>query len=96
MQDVSFFFGDRRCPSANALTATFDSSTLCVIKPHAVRAGKTGDIITEILKQGFEISACQQFTRDKAAAEEFLEVYRGVVKEYGVRGGHRCKGWGGG
>lgn len=31
---------------------------------------------------GFEISAIQIFQLDRANAEEFLEVYKGVVQEY--------------
>ncbi len=32
----------------------------------------------------FEISALQMFRLEKANAEEFLEIYKGVVNEYGV------------
>ncbi|CAN0484606.1 unnamed protein product, partial [Laminaria digitata] len=32
-------------------TATFDSCTCCVIKPHAVKAGNAGKIIDHIIGQ---------------------------------------------
>lgn len=63
-------------------TATFTQSTCCIIKPHAVSEGLTGKIINYILDGGFEISALQMFTMEKANAEEFYEVYKGVVAEY--------------
>ncbi|GMH62839.1 hypothetical protein TrRE_jg11154 [Triparma retinervis] len=65
-------------------TATFDSCTCCLIKPHAVKAGSTGGIIDTILSQGYEISAMQSFLLDRAVAGEFFEVYKGVVENYGA------------
>jgi nucleoside-diphosphate kinase len=44
--------------------------------------GLIGPIIDSILDQGFLISAIDTVTLDKIAAEEFLEVYKGVVPEY--------------
>jgi nucleoside-diphosphate kinase len=35
-----------------------------------------------ILSEGFEISAMEMFYLDKATAEEFFEVYKGVFPEY--------------
>lgn len=64
--------------------ATFASCTLGVIKPHAVQSGEAGAIIDTILRAGFDISALQQFQLDAASAGEFLEVYRGVLPEYGA------------
>ena len=46
------------------------------------RPGVAGDIITRILDCGFEISALMQVTMERANAEEFYEVYKGVVNEY--------------
>lgn len=63
-------------------TATFTNCTLAVIKPHAVSGGMAGNIIDAILRLGFDISAMELFTLDKTAAEEFLEVYKGVLPEY--------------
>lgn len=35
-----------------------------------------------ILEEGFEISAMQMFNLDKPTAEEFLEIYKGVLPEF--------------
>jgi nucleoside-diphosphate kinase len=63
-------------------TATLDSCTCVVIKPHAVKAKVSGDIISTIMAQGYEISAMQTFILERASASEFLEVYKGVVQDY--------------
>ena len=70
--------GDRHLAS----TVTLDNCTCAIIKPHAVKAKLTGDIIHHILSQSYEISALSTLYFDRTAAEEFLEVYNGVVPEY--------------
>jgi len=62
-------------------TATFRSNAVCVIKPHAVNE-HAGTIVQRILDEGFEITALGAFTLCRADAEDFLEVYEGVVPEY--------------
>eukprot|EP00752_Nemacystus_decipiens_P014373 g12785.t1 len=64
-------------------TATFDSCTCCVIKPHAVKAGNVGKIIDKIFGEGFEVSALETFRLSRTQAEEFFEVYQGVIPKYG-------------
>ncbi|KAJ3017935.1 Nucleoside diphosphate kinase 7 [Thoreauomyces humboldtii] len=68
--------------SSNPRTAVFQDSTLAIIRPHAVSAGLTGQILTEIGKAGFSVTDMELFRLEKANAEEFLEVYKGVVPEY--------------
>jgi nucleoside-diphosphate kinase len=63
-------------------TAYFSNCACCVIKPHAVASGDAGKIIDIILEEGFEISAMEMFTLDKPTAEEFFEVYKGVLPEF--------------
>lgn len=63
-------------------SSTLDSCTCCVIKPHAVKARQVGQILDMILSQGYDVSAVNSFHMDKLQAEEFLEVYKGVVPEY--------------
>ena len=53
-----------------------------VIKPHAIKEGNAGKIIDIILTEGFEISSMQMFYIDKIQAEEFFQVYKGVLPEY--------------
>merc|ERR1719183_1071388 len=75
--EIEFFF-DRKWPT----TAIFNNCTCAVIRPHAIK--QTGAIIERILSEGFEISALQMQALSTVAAEEFLEVYKGVLPEYPV------------
>ncbi|XP_060626727.1 nucleoside diphosphate kinase homolog 7 isoform X2 [Anolis sagrei] len=65
-----------------ANTAKYTHCTCCIIKPHAVKEGLAGKIIKSILDKGFEISALQMFYMDRANADEFYAIYKGVVAEY--------------
>ncbi len=53
--------------------------TLTIIKPHAVLAGHTGEILTMICNAGFELKAMKlaKLTREKA--EQFYEIHLGQV-----------------
>ncbi|XP_005993467.1 nucleoside diphosphate kinase 7 isoform X1 [Latimeria chalumnae] len=90
-RELEFFF-----PSSGghgpANTAKFTDCTCCIIKPHAVSEGLTGKILNAIEAAGFEISALQMFTMERANAEEFYEVYKGVVPEYTSMVGELCSG----
>ncbi|EDQ86181.1 uncharacterized protein MONBRDRAFT_11267 [Monosiga brevicollis MX1] len=72
------FFGPRRLPT----TAVRSQSALCVVKPHAVQAGHLGAMIVDLKAAGLDIAALHSFTLPRPAAEEFLEVYKGVMPEY--------------
>lgn len=63
-------------------SAMFTNCTCAVIKPHAIQAGLAGQIIDMILSEGFEISAMQMFHLDRPSAEEFFEIYQGVLPEF--------------
>lgn len=63
-------------------TASYQNSTCCIIKPHIVAAGMAGALLFEFQKAGFEINAIQTVAFTKPNAEEFLEVYKGVLQEY--------------
>ena len=76
-RETDFFFSGNM-----KTTAFFNNCTCCVIKPHAVASGDAGKIIDIILEEGFEISAMEMFTLDKPTAEEFFEVYKGVLPEF--------------
>ena len=78
-REAEFFFGTK---SRRKNTATFTKCTLGIIKPHAVMEGLTGKIIQEITRNGFTISALKLQYMEKANAQEFYEVYKGVVSEY--------------
>ena len=51
--------------------------TLSIIKPNAVRTGKTGPILAMINEAGFEITAMKMVRMTREQAEFFYEVHRG-------------------
>ncbi|KAJ3039650.1 Nucleoside diphosphate kinase 7 [Rhizophlyctis rosea] len=78
-RDLSSIFTS---PSQTQRTAHFRDCALCIIRPHAVNAGQTGKIVSTLQRQGYEITDLELMHLDKANAEEFLEIYKGVVGEY--------------
>ncbi|XP_071543662.1 nucleoside diphosphate kinase homolog 7 isoform X2 [Panulirus ornatus] len=83
-REIEFFFPSSKMNDVLVpqTTARLANNTCCIIKPHAVAAGKMGSILKAIKDEGYDISALQMFRMDKVQAEEFLEVYKGVVSEY--------------
>ena len=75
-----------------ATSAYFTNCTCAIIKPHIVAEGLAGEVIDTILEEGYEISAMQMFTLDKPTAEEFLEVYKGVLPEFSAIAKHMTEG----
>ncbi len=63
-------------------TAFVNNCSCCIIKPHVVKSGLAGKVIDIILEEGFEISALQMFSLNKPTAEEFFEIYKGVLPEF--------------
>jgi len=63
-------------------SATLDSCSLCLIKPHAVKSKLLGKILDVVISQGYEVSALKSLYFDKIQAEEFLEVYKGVIPDF--------------
>ena len=51
------------------------SRTLTIIKPDAVRAGNTGNIIALLQNEGFKVLAMRQVQLSKAQAESFYAVH---------------------
>lgn len=88
--ELDFFFP--ACGAKRRNTACFSETTCGVIKPHAVLDGRAGEIIRKIRDCGFEIPAMLMVNLDKANAEEFLEVYKGVVQEYPGMVTEMCSG----
>jgi len=75
-EQIEPYFSDReRFPC----TAAFDHCTLCIVRPHAMKAGKAGEIMTAIQSAGLEISAAEMLHLQHAEAAELLDVYKGVV-----------------
>lgn len=80
-REKEFFFpqSPARRPAS---TSTFKNTTCCVIKPHAIEEGKMGYIISAIMENDFKITAMQMFYLSNSNADEFLEVYKGVVSDF--------------
>jgi nucleoside-diphosphate kinase len=76
-RESAFFFSKVFGP-----TAAFNNCTCAIIKPHIVQEGLAGQVIDMILQEGFEISSMQMFSLDRPTAEEFFEVYKGVLPEF--------------
>jgi nucleoside-diphosphate kinase len=55
----------------------FNDFTFAIIKPNAVRTGKTGPILAMINEGGFEIAAMRMVMLTKHQAESFYEVHKG-------------------
>ena len=51
--------------------------TLSIIKPNAVRTGKTGPILAMINEAGFEIAAMKMIKMTRDQAESFYEIHNG-------------------
>jgi len=51
--------------------------TFSIIKPNAVRTGKTGPILSMINEAGFEISAMKMVKMSLQQAKDFYSVHRG-------------------
>ncbi|XP_063728461.1 nucleoside diphosphate kinase 7-like [Symsagittifera roscoffensis] len=83
-RELEFFFPrDTSRSRAPANTARLSNSTLAVVKPQAVKDDQLAQIVKDIDGAGFNILALKSFNLEKSDCEEFLEVYKGVVNEYG-------------
>mgnify|MGYP003768781603 FL=1 len=51
--------------------------TFAIIKPNAVRTGKTGPILSIINEAGFEITAMKMTKMSRQQAEDFYAIHRG-------------------
>jgi nucleoside diphosphate kinase len=58
------------------------NTTLCIVKPHAVREGNTGAILSLLDSGSFDIRTLTSRQLSVSEAEEFYQVYKGVVSEY--------------
>ncbi|MCQ2818943.1 MAG: hypothetical protein MJ252_16885 [archaeon] len=63
-----------------------------IIKPHVILDGNAGKVIDILLNEGFEISSMRMFYLDKITAEDFFDVYKGVLPEYAAIINHISSG----
>lgn len=73
-------------------TSTLDNCTCCIVKPHSMKRKQLGEILDIIISQGYEVSALKSMFFEKIQAEEFLEVYKGVVPEFQDQVVQLCSG----
>jgi len=59
-----------------------DQSSLLLVRSHAIMDGKLGQILDQLLGSGFAVGNLQMMQLSRPNAQEFLEVYKGVVPEY--------------
>lgn len=91
-KELEYFFPSTVGSSPPNTAVCAADCTCCIIKPHAVTEGLTGKILNSVSAAGFQISALRMFNVDRANAEEFYEVYKGVVKEYSDMVNELCSG----
>lgn len=63
-------------------TATFRNCTLCLIRPHILREGGYGKLVSAIQDAGMQISAVEHLHLQREEATELFDVYKGVVPYY--------------
>lgn len=73
--EISYFFALKAEPQLT-------NCSLLIIKQHVIFENKLGKILDIILNEGFEISSMNLIHLDKHVAENFFEVYKGVLPEY--------------
>lgn len=78
-RELGIIFGQKSV----CLSSQTDGCTCGVIKPHAVKGGLAGKIVRDIVAAGFQLTGATMVTMDPATTAEFLEVYKGVVNDYG-------------
>lgn len=81
-RDLELFFGTSAVSRPPKLVASYDLTTLAIVKPHAIQAGHLVDIIADITSNGFIITGMRMLEMGRENCEEFYEVYKGVVSEY--------------
>lgn len=70
------------CEDRPRPVSLLEGTTFCVVKPHIVKQGKLGDIIISIEENKFQVTGMKMFYLSVEQAEEYLEIYKGVLPEY--------------
>jgi len=55
--------------------------TLCLIKPHVIKAQQTGELLTQISSAGYGIEGLFSVHMTLQMAHELFEVYRGESQD---------------
>jgi nucleoside-diphosphate kinase len=75
--ELAFIFERPRAP-----TAVATHCAVCIVKPHAVAEGVTGDVLDALFAAGLEVSALKSLAITRADAADLLEPYKGVTVEF--------------
>ena len=79
-RETELFFSEQ--VRSAGFTAQLTNCSLCLIKPHTVASGHAGAIIDRILDEGFEISAISSVFLNRSEAEEFMQLYKTLVRDF--------------
>ncbi|XP_050296485.1 nucleoside diphosphate kinase 7 [Anthonomus grandis grandis] len=82
IREAEFFFPKDKTKKVPETSVLLKNTTCAVVKPHAILEGKLGHIISAINDSHYRINALQMFYLSNANADEFLEVYKGIVEDY--------------
>ena len=74
--EINYYFSIRHQPQLS-------NCSCLILKNHLFTERTLGKVIDIILNEAFEISSMEIFYLDKNSAEEFFDVYKGVLPEYG-------------
>jgi nucleoside-diphosphate kinase len=66
--------------------------TLCLIKPHIIKSGLTGDIVAAAAEGGFGIAAAHSVHLTPQMAEDLMSVYMGLYPQYAAMIEQLCAG----
>ncbi|XP_063226680.1 nucleoside diphosphate kinase 7 isoform X2 [Bacillus rossius redtenbacheri] len=80
--DIIFSSETHKTKTVPVTSALLEGTTLCLIKPHAIRAGLLGDIVQDIERNGFKVTAMEMFSLTVESAEELYILYKGITNEY--------------
>jgi len=67
--------------SAKTTVSNAETSSLLLVRSHAIKENALGRIIDQVLGSGFEVLNASMLQLTRPNAGEFLEVYKGVVPE---------------
>ena len=74
--EINYYFSIRHQPQLS-------NCSCLILKNHLITERTLGKVIDIVLNEAFEISSMEMFYLDKNSAEEFFDVYKGVLPEYG-------------
>ena len=77
-REIDIIFGQRSIQLVSKLVGT----SLCIVKPHAIKSGLAGRIIMDLTHNGCTITGAMMAKLNNETAAEFYDVYRGVVDNF--------------